>query len=942
MEAAIRHTGGPIEREAELGVLARSLAAVEGGDGAMVVLEGSAGIGKTRLLSEARILAEEAGVTTFVARGGELESAVTFGLVRQLFERRLARMAPAEREDVLSGAAALAMSALEEPSVAVDGVSVEHGLYWLVANLAEHEPVVLLVDDVHWADGASLRFLVYLARRLEGLAVLLVVATRPPQPGVAGQMIELLAREPAATVMRIEALSEDGSARLLAGCLGCDPAPAAARVSHISAGGNPFFLVEIASALAEAGIAADDGAVEHIRALVPTAVSRALLLRLGRLGEPACAVAEALSVLGARGSLTDLEVVSGRDRDAVLAALEQLSGAGLTSPGAQIVFSHPIVRHAIYGDLSAARRWRMHERAVRALSARRASPEHIAQHLLQTEPGGDPAGVAILRAVGARALSSGDAPAAARMLARATHEPLPAAERPQLLVELGEAQGAAGDVAAAVTTLREALAAAPSVSLRVRGALALASALAAGEGTAPAVDMLHEQARLLDGEAALRLDVEQTTLAVWVEQLAAAAALRMREFETFAGVTPAERIGLANASLGVAYDPAGSAERAVDLARRALSDGALVAEGSGAFLVAEMAAYVLAMGEDFDGSDREHVRLTRVARERGLGWLYAQASLLPFHTALARGELARAAAYGETTWEGLRVIDDTAVTQRALSFAGSYLTETLLLRGDLDAARALMRTATDAEYFERPELVWLRYGRGLLRLRDGDAPGALEDLEAYGAAARAGGYEDRGTHWRLAAARAHTALGGTDAAITLADEQLALARTWGAPAGLGRALRARAALEGRDGGEMLQDAIEILRSSQARLELAGALVDSGSVLRRCSRRTEARARLEEGMDLAARCEAMPLAQFAHSELRVLGARPRRLMFSGIEALTATERRVAEMAATGLSNREVAQALFVSRRTVENHLSHVYTKLDISSREQLPPALTPDL
>jgi DNA-binding CsgD family transcriptional regulator len=145
-------------------------------------------------------------------------------------------------------------------------------------------------------------------------------------------------------------------------------------------------------------------------------------------------------------------------------------------------------------------------------------------------------------------------------------------------------------------------------------------------------------------------------------------------------------------------------------------------------------------------------------------------------------------------------------------------------------------------------------------------------------------------------------------------------------------------IRGRDGVDDLHDAVAILAPSPARLEHARALVDLGSALRRAGSRREAREPLREGLEVARRCGAAALVEAAHEELVTAGARPRRLQFSGVESLTASERRVAEMAASGQSNREIAQALFVTVRTVENHLSRTYRKLDIGSREELPEAL----
>ena len=162
-------------------------------------------------------------------------------------------------------------------------------------------------------------------------------------------------------------------------------------------------------------------------------------------------------------------------------------------------------------------------------------------------------------------------------------------------------------------------------------------------------------------------------------------------------------------------------------------------------------------------------------------------------------------------------------------------------------------------------------------------------------------------------------------------------RGWGAPRTVGMSLRALGLVEGGQAGELLlREAVELLAHSPARLEHARALVDLGALLRRGNSRSEARKLLRQGVELAHRCGATALV--TREELAATGAHPRTILLSGLDALTASERRVAQMAADDLSNKEIAQALFVTVKTVEQHLGRVYRKLDISSRRELAAAL----
>jgi DNA-binding CsgD family transcriptional regulator len=182
-------------------------------------------------------------------------------------------------------------------------------------------------------------------------------------------------------------------------------------------------------------------------------------------------------------------------------------------------------------------------------------------------------------------------------------------------------------------------------------------------------------------------------------------------------------------------------------------------------------------------------------------------------------------------------------------------------------------------------------------------------------------------------------LGERDEAIRIAFQEVELARRFQVPRELGIALRAAGLAEGGDRGvELLAEAVQVLESSPAVLEHARALADLGAALRRRGQRSNAREPLRRALELAQRCGATALVERAHAELLATGARPRRAVVTGLEALTASERRVAEMAAEGLTNREIAQALFVTEKTIEWHLGQTYRKLEIGSRSELPRVL----
>ena len=234
--------------------------------------------------------------------------------------------------------------------------------------------------------------------------------------------------------------------------------------------------------------------------------------------------------------------------------------------------------------------------------------------------------------------------------------------------------------------------------------------------------------------------------------------------------------------------------------------------------------------------------------------------------------------------------------------------------------------------------------RALLRIASGDVTRGIADLLAAGESIESFGIHNPSySAWRSEAALATLGLGDLEKARRLVREEIELARRWGTPRPLGISLRVAGLVEGGDDGlELLRESVDVLARSQARLERAKSFTELGAALRRANQRAEARSFLQDGLEHALRCGAIVLAERAHAELLATGARPRRLVRSGIDSLTPSERRVAKMATEGQTNREIAQALFVTPKTVETHLSHVYRKLGIDARSQLPRALSESL
>src|SRR4051812_8234161 len=338
-----------LERASELDGLDEALRGARAGAGSLVLVQGPGGIGKTALLTEIRRRADAHGLSVLRARAQELEREFGFGVVRQLLEPVLARASPEQREQLLDGAAALAARPLgllqtpaEEPSSdSGEPFAVLHGLYWLTANVAARDPVAIVVDDAHWADGASLRFLGFLAPRLEELPVVLILAARVDEPGAALELSQL-AEDPACRIVHPSPLSAAAIARLAEEQFGTRPSQPFTDACRQATGGNPFLVRELLSTLQADGIASGASGA-RIAGLGARTVGRSTLVRLGRLPKPAAQVARAVAVLE-RADLALAAAVAGVGHDEAARAADALAVAGILEPGRPLAFAHPLVR----------------------------------------------------------------------------------------------------------------------------------------------------------------------------------------------------------------------------------------------------------------------------------------------------------------------------------------------------------------------------------------------------------------------------------------------------------------------------------------------------------------------------------------------------------------------------------------------------------------------
>src|SRR5690349_19959620 len=486
---AFARGGALLERERELETLRDGVDRACAGEGTLLLIEGPAGAGKTVLAREARAAAERARMMPLEARGSELEQSFAFGVVRQLLELVISK--EPGRTDLFAGAAGPAARLFEpgerRPLDAAAGFEALHSLYWLVVNIADQAPVLVLVDDCQWADRDSLRFLAYLAQRIEGLPVTMLLTGRPPDAGgdEAGSLWVQLASRPAAAALYPRPLSESAAVTLTRERLGADAAEEFCRACHTATGGNPLFLRELLRALAAAEVAPSAAAANAIQNVGPAVVSRFVLHRLAALGPAATELARAVAVLGDDTERLLAGRMSGRRQDHAREAADDLVRADIFIPAERLGFVHPIVRAALYEDLAPGERQARHGAAAEALAREGASPERLTAHLLLTDARGDPRRVATLRAVASAAARSGAPDAAAVRLRRALAESPGMQEVGEILAELGRYEVAALQCEDAGEHLRAALATGSDLASRAGAASTLGRCEITSRGRAP-------------------------------------------------------------------------------------------------------------------------------------------------------------------------------------------------------------------------------------------------------------------------------------------------------------------------------------------------------------------------------------------------------------------------------------------------------------------------
>jgi DNA-binding CsgD family transcriptional regulator len=897
-----RGSGRLLERELELGTVDAFFERVRFRRGGRLLIEGPAGIGKSALLEAAAERARELGMNCLWAEATEVAQQIAFGLARSALGSRW------PQEDALQRGAQL------------------------VLDLADEQPLMLCVDDVQWADAPSLRWLALLTQRASGsrLAIALAARTgdREDEPDGLAELLD----DRGAVVVRPAALSAEAAGELIASRLEAELDRELLSWCHQDTGGNPYLLRALADALRQAGVPKGNGARGRLREIGSRAVARSVSGRLERLGPSERMLLGAAAVVGDVGGVAELAAVAGMDPASASDAGRRLVQEDLLRSLDPLELTHPLVGAAIREQMDAATRERLARAAAEQLVSA-GSVEEAAARLIDVPPRANPVVASTLADAAARASLRGAADVAVTLLRRGLAEPPPDDRQSGMEVALGEALLSLGDPGA-VEALEHAMAHAPTARDAGRVARSLGLALNYARRTDEAVAALDAaRARLGADDGELDEELEALTLHYMSFYPAMRDALveRLERWGERRGASElAYRQRLAE-KCSLSIRTGEPAAQTATMAERSLAGGVLLSSDFQAHVKAVVSlAYA---GRTAPARAHLHDAIAE-ARKRGDNVLMGFAIAIHGEVRRVEGELLAAEIDIRT---GRDFLPPGELGPR---FMLRGLIESLVEQGRIaEAEEELRQSQLTGELPEILPTPGLLYARAQARIAAGSPALGLEDLLHAGEIAERLQLRDPvSVPWRLAAAEALLALDDAGRARQLVAEQLELARHKGLREATGAALRVKGLVWGDV--DALAEATELLDGGFARLELARALIDFGAAI--CKEDApQARLLLDRGATLAEELGAIALATRAGELSVAAGSRPRRAARRGPAALSAAERRTARLAAEGMTNRQIAETLVVSEKTVESQLRAAFRKLGIDSRRELSAAIGGD-
>ncbi len=906
-----------LERDEVIALAAGVVDDVRAGRGRSLFVVGEAGLGKTAVLDWAASYAGS-DLLTATGRGDEMEAGLPFGLLIQVLQAL-----GLTGEEVAGGLL----------GHAVEPTAPDHRILRLLERRLDR-PLLVLLDDLHWADHDSLDVIAFLTRRLGSLPIGLIAALRP-WPDAAYTTARRLVASGNAELDPLEPLSPAGAAALLDARVHATVDEVVQRRAWALGQGNPLLVEQLALALVRGEELPDMGGG------AAAVASHVLLSRFAALDRTTMTYVQAASVLGMRFHPEIAADASGLGPPDVDHALEVLSRSGLISEGGNgtLRFTHPLLSQALHDDLAPPHRRRLHARYARLLEDRGLENE-ASEHAIRAWSVGDQRDRALLERTGRRALATGAVVAATRHLEAAVGL---WGDRPPagLVLTLGQAMSASGRLADAAETCQALLATDDPgweervAALRLLGrARYLTGARDHGEAAmAEATDI----AAANDPSAAVGPLLDQSLVAWLADGPARALPLAARARDLASGADPGVR-EYAEATWGhLAYEAGDSsglqATESIEAALEVGTASHLVEPTDLSWPWAPL--YQVAMNANYAGryesSERAFGLAAQALEQAGAVNALANVAVHLAHIAIRRGHL------GEALHHAVRAEEFADLTPTVLTYAQLVRADALAWAGRFEEGEACCRRAEadcGEQWFAR---VWLAHVRGLRLFWQGDRSASDQFLVAERLTEHAGVSEPCHVQWQAHAVAAHLAAGRVDDAVRVVEwvEEAAarLPCAWpSAAASLGRARLAVAQGDDVEADAQYGLALDKLKEAALPLFRAETLLSYGSYLRRQGRPADARSHLRHALEQAQRHGADHLAAAARAELLTAGGR-RRPRRDGAH-LTPAERRVAEQAASGMSNTDIARALYLSVNTVETHLKRVFVKLGITSRRQL--------
>jgi DNA-binding CsgD family transcriptional regulator/tetratricopeptide (TPR) repeat protein len=933
----VSSAGGLVGREAELALAAAAVRQLSGGRASALVIEGEAGIGKTRLVQSIVDDARSREVAVFCGQAHPFERTRPFGVVAAALD--LSRRSPDPRRAAIG--ALLAGQGAEAHARAAGDIQyrVVEEIVDLVETSCTERPVLLVAEDIHWADSASLLAILSVARQLP-LAPLLVVVTARPSPHSAevARLLDDLAAGGART-LQLQPLKPDDVALLAGHVLGASPGPALTAMLA-KAGGNPLWAVALLRSLADEGMLRRTGdSVEATTSELPASLSDLVVRRLQDLPRATLELLQVTAVLGDAVSLRDVAAVARRPPAEVVGQLSDAFDAQLLDEaGDRVVFRHQLVHDAIYQHLPPPARRLLHREAAVALMAAGADRLDVADHLMLGAERGDEQAVAWLRDAAREAQAQ--APLVTVELLRRAEALLPGGHPDADLVssEVVQALLRAGKVAEASARAEAVLARQHAAEVDTPLRLALVGALALQNRAAELITVAQAS---LAGSARLRASDQVLMLAQQSWALVYMGDRRAGESAASRALVIAEQAGdaamtvWALTALLVAVGRQGRYGEALACAQRA---AALAADSPDTRSLPLQPKYFLGLALfdcDLVGEARAAFR-EALDDEFGSGWWLSETLMADAQASFAVGEWADAVPGLIAGGQAAQEKGNQNLVSQSLAYRAIIATAT----GDHRAAGEL--AAGIADSLEGDEL---SYNAGILAFAVAGVKAAQGD--------RQGAYDLLLRCWRFDAAREcrfyhralapdlvrlALALGHRDVAAEVASVVAAgVALAPEVPTVRSLALRCQGLASGE--AEPIVEAVTFARRAPLLVEHAGACEDAAGLLAQGGRRDEAAALLAEALERYEQAGADAWAGRVRAQLRALGVHPaprgpRHRPAGGWESLTATERAVSLLVAEGLTNGAVARRLYISPHTVNTHLRHVFAKLGVPNRVAL--------